>query len=277
MRYEYAYKTSDGKRHVEEMEAPSREAVFAALREKGIKAIKVVATDGSKANGEVRVMGVKKRVVFALVAIAVAATASLVLFLDDGAESVAQPQSAEEQPVMKVATPLPRQMIQGDRKRIENLPTNMFANVAETYLSKFAEPGRDFGGIVASGLAESDEELMKILAEPIYVASDEFTEHIDLKRITAGIKREMRAYMAAGYPAADYLAELVTRQNMEIEQRKKAEKKLKDLVDEAKKDGDKQEAYDFWLKANAQLQSMGIYPLPLPEALRTFQPEFDFD
>ena len=36
------------------MEAESREAVFKALREKGIKAIKVVAADGSKANGEVR-------------------------------------------------------------------------------------------------------------------------------------------------------------------------------------------------------------------------------
>ena len=54
MKYTYAYKESNGTRHEEFMEAPSREAVFAALREKGIKAIKVVAADGSKANGEVR-------------------------------------------------------------------------------------------------------------------------------------------------------------------------------------------------------------------------------
>ena len=54
MKYTYAYKTSDGARHEESMEADSREAVFKALREKGIKAIKVVAADGSKANGEVR-------------------------------------------------------------------------------------------------------------------------------------------------------------------------------------------------------------------------------
>ena len=32
VKYEYAYKTSDGLRHVEEMDAPSREAVFIALR-----------------------------------------------------------------------------------------------------------------------------------------------------------------------------------------------------------------------------------------------------
>ena len=59
--YIYAYKTSDGVRHEERMRAPSREEVFASLRKRGIKAIKVVAADGSKANGEIR--GVRKRVV----------------------------------------------------------------------------------------------------------------------------------------------------------------------------------------------------------------------
>ena len=53
MKFTYAYKTSDGVRHEAAMDAESREAVFAALRERGIKAIKVVAADGSKANGEV--------------------------------------------------------------------------------------------------------------------------------------------------------------------------------------------------------------------------------
>ena len=52
MKYTYAYKTSDGVRHEDAMEADSREEVFVRLRERGIKAIKVVAADGSKANGE---------------------------------------------------------------------------------------------------------------------------------------------------------------------------------------------------------------------------------
>ena len=69
MKYTYAYKTSDGARHEAAMEAGSRDAVFAALRARGIKAIKVVAADGSKANGEVR--GIQKRVVaVALLAVA---------------------------------------------------------------------------------------------------------------------------------------------------------------------------------------------------------------
>ena len=64
MKYTYAYKESNGTRHEESMEADSREAVFKALREKGIKAIKVIAADGSKANGEIR--GYRLRTVIAV-------------------------------------------------------------------------------------------------------------------------------------------------------------------------------------------------------------------
>ena len=51
MKYIYAYKSSDGSRHEASMDAESREAVFEVLRKKGIRPIKVVAGDGSKANG----------------------------------------------------------------------------------------------------------------------------------------------------------------------------------------------------------------------------------
>ena len=64
MKYTYAYKTSDGTRHEDSMEASSRDAVFKALRVKGIKAIKVVAADGSKANGEIK--GFRLRTVIAV-------------------------------------------------------------------------------------------------------------------------------------------------------------------------------------------------------------------
>ena len=77
MKYTYAYKTSDGARHEEAMEAGSREAVFVALREKGIKAIKVVAADGSKANGEIR--GIGKRILAASI-VATALLAGLAVY-----------------------------------------------------------------------------------------------------------------------------------------------------------------------------------------------------
>ena len=41
MKFEYAYKTPDGTRHVACMKARSKERVFAALRERGIRPIRV--------------------------------------------------------------------------------------------------------------------------------------------------------------------------------------------------------------------------------------------
>ena len=61
MKYTYAYKTSDGTRHEASIEAASRDTAFAVLRERGIRPIKVVAADGSKANGAP--VGVRRRVV----------------------------------------------------------------------------------------------------------------------------------------------------------------------------------------------------------------------
>ena len=76
MKYSYAYKTSDGTRHEDAMEAESREAVFASLREKGIKAIKVVAADGSRANGEVRGYRLRTVVLVGVIAAVLAGTAA---------------------------------------------------------------------------------------------------------------------------------------------------------------------------------------------------------
>ena len=88
---------------------------------------------------------------------------------------------------------------------------------------------------------------------------------VDLKRIVAGMKREMRAYLAGGGTVDGYLAELEKRQRLEVSYRERAEQRLAELLK------DQKAAYAYWLKANAQLQSMGIYPLPLPDALRMYQ------
>ena len=96
MKYIYAYKTSDGTRHQSSMNADSREEVFISLRARGIKAIKVVAADGSKANGEIR--GVRKRVVFgsAVAAAIVAAVSVYFAFTIGVAETATSPYTAKE-------------------------------------------------------------------------------------------------------------------------------------------------------------------------------------
>ena len=269
MKYTYAYKTSDGTRHEASMNAASREEVFAELRKQGVKAIKVVAADGSKANGEVR--GVRKRVVAMFVCIAALITGLAVYFAPVKPTTV--PTSTTKSTTINItktknATSLPRQMIHGDRTRIKEAAESL-TNAAERVLAAFAEPGRTF---TLQSKLPTEAEFADVLRNSIKVADDEFTESVDLKRIVTRIKSDMRRYLAAGGTSEEFVGELIKRQKQEIAYREKAESRLKELLS-----GDSAKAYDFFLKANAQLQSMGIYPLPLPDSLRSHQLSLDFD
>ena len=145
----------------------------------------------------------------------------------------------------------------------------VFRFAAERWLARYAEPGRLVAAQPAERPAPADFEAA--LREPIRIASSDFTEVVDLKRIVTGMKREMRAYLAGGGTAEQYLAELEKRQRLEISYRENAEKRLGEQLKNPK------DAYAYWLKANAQLQAMGIYPLALPDALRSYQMSFDID
>ena len=61
------------------MDASSREEVFMALREQGIRPIKVVAADGAKANGEIH--GVRRRFIALSILAGMALTAGLALLI----------------------------------------------------------------------------------------------------------------------------------------------------------------------------------------------------
>ena len=174
----------------------------------------------------------------------------------------------------------------------------MFAHAAERWLARYAEPGRKIEGLKIEDLRlGGDEAWRSCLREPIRIASSDFTEVVDLKRIVAGMKREMNAYLAGGGTVDGYLAELEKRQRLEISYRERAEQRLKELLNEPK-DGGRNElrpsrskasdagardarpyqaAYAYWLKANAALKSMGIYELPLPDALRAYQMGLDIE
>lgn len=274
-RFTYVYRSSDGVRHEEQITAGSRDEAFASLRERGIKPIKVIAADGSKANGEIN--GVKKRYV-ALVAVAAAAVAAGIAYWGGTRVGAGKPTevvlTTEDGSVKikaSIAQPLARQEIPGSRARIEDIPSTLFKSPAEAFLARFAEPGRP---LPDTSETPPESEFRAALAEPIYFASNELTEYIDLKRIVAGIKREMSAYLNGGGTLEAYIAELVKRQKMEIVYRDNAEKRLDAMLDSNKSAED---VYAYWLKANAQLQAMGIYPLVLPDSLRNYQLNMDFE
>jgi len=265
-------------RHEESINASSREEVFSLLRSKGIKAIKVVAADGSKANGEVR--GVRRQTVVVSVIFAILITGFGAYILgpsNSTSAAIASVPSVAPEAILHVAKPLTRQMINGDRQRIEDA-VNSLSNTVDRLLAAFAEPGRPIAE--APILRPSPADVEVCLATPLRYSDNEFTESVDLKRIVAKIKSELKNYIAEGGSVEEYINELVKRQKLELSYREKAERTLSRMLKSSpsmKSNTDKQLVYDFWLKANAQLQSMGIYPIPLPSQLRGYQATLDFD
>lgn len=260
MEFAYIYRTSAGERLEATIEAPDRDAAFEALRSQGIRPIKVVAKDGSKANGEPARMRLWPFAVLAA-ALVVGIGVSFYVGRRSSGMVVVTPDGTEIK--TSVATPLERQRIPGDRQRIDKA-RGEFAFAAERVLARFAEPGRSHA--VADLSADDWAECLKT---PIKIASTDFSETIDLKRIVACMKRELSAYIAAGGTWNEYLAELAKRQKLESSYRENAERKVNESLSGEKPDLAK--AYDLWLKANAQLEAMGIYPIAIPDALRGYQ------
>ena len=299
VKFTYTYRSSDGQRHTAEIEAESRDAAFAKVRsELGVKPIKVVLAEPGPTSSAGR-NPARRTVAYVLSVALVLLTAGGMWWMlrakDDAPYQVMTPQG----PVTyTVAQPLPRQTIPGDRTRIEAARNSAFKSPAETYLARYAEPGRIVGSrgrspsLQQTGPKPADGEFAAALREPLRIASTDFTEVVDLKRIVAGMKREMRAYLAGGGTVDGYLAELEKRQRLEASYRDSAERRLNEMLNaessstkatEDKRESQKPEtgdpklraAYAYWLKANAQLQAMGIYPLALPDVLRTYQMTLD--
>ena len=200
MKYTFAYKTSDGIRHEDSLEAESRDEVFQVLRGRGIRPIKVVAADGSKANGEVH--GLRKRAVLGLVALA-ALVAGVVAYL--GGERTGAATAANS------AANAPRHQIYGDPAIMEGLERGDFAAVlprtGDQMLAVFAQPGKLMCAKGANPrLLDSTMEVAfaayakdELAAEhDIAIDAGEERELRELKQIINGMREEMRYYLANG-------------------------------------------------------------------------------
>ena len=287
MTFTYTYRSSDGQRHTAEIEAESRDAAFARVRaELGIKPIKVVAAAGH-ATAQ-RHGGYRPIVPYVLLVVFVLSAVGVALWWmrrDGGIAPYRFTVNTPQGPVTyTAAAPLPRQAIPGDRARIEAARETAFKSPAERLLARFAEPGR----MVENGFSSpAHEDFKACLREPIRIASTDFTEVVDLKRIVTGMKREMNAYLTGGGTVQQYLAELAKRQKLEISYRERAEQRLDAMLrkhDSSPGQASKQsnnnalrDAYAYWLKVNASLKSMGIYELPLPDALYGYQSGLDLE
>jgi len=251
MRYTYAYKTSDGTRHEAAMDAPSRDAVFAALRERGIRAIKVVAADGSKSNGEVR--GIRKRIVAALLLL----TAAVAGILSFSLGKVEHPESSVESALFTAQT---RRQVIGDAaiidKGIRTGWSNVFVSEGDRFLASFAIPGAN-AGVRTTNI----EELNRVVNRPIEATSADGLESRQIKAMVEGMKQEARAYVAAGGTIVEYGNRLTERQDAEIAIYKRAEAEVL-----AAQKTMSESAFNTLLEQrNDELRNLGIRPITLSD------------
>ena len=256
MKYTYAYKTSDGARHEDSMEAESREAVFAALRAKGIKAIKVVAADGSKANGEVR--GIQKRVVAALVVLAAAVVGGVAYFQGTrtGAALAANPAAVS-----------PRHQIYGDPAIMEGLERGDFAAVlpraGDQLLAVFAQPGKLMcaKGTNPRLLDATMEAAFTVYAKDelaadhdIAIDAGEERELRELKQIINGMREEMRYYLANGNGTPrSFWRRLNERTTQEMQ-----------IYERTRRELENESSPEVWESKNDALRRLGLRTIPNP-------------
>ena len=259
MTYTYAYKTSDGVRHEAAMDAESREAVFAALRTQGIKAIKVVAADGSKANGEIR--GVRKRVVMVIVVIAAVVVGIAAFFLGESNNRTIKQSNN--------SLSAPRHQIYGDPVIVGAFERGDFGdaltNKADRMLAWFAQPGklmspkgvdpRRMAGEFAATYCNMSPDLREVSGTSCQFLPDDSREVRELKQIVNGMREEMRAYLANGNGTPrSYWRRLIERTQQEMQIRERTRRELEHEKDAA-----------VWEGKNEALRRLGLRTIPNPK------------
>ena len=246
MKYTYAYKTSDGVRHEATMNASSREEVFATLRKQGIKAIKVVAADGSKANGEIH--GVRKRAVAALVAFVALGVGVVAYFT--GTRSGGD---LSDSTATAFATGQDRRQVIGDaaiiEKGIRNGWSDVFELEGERFLASFAIPG-----VKAGQRNTSEKEFTAALENKCTVADSDSLEARQIKAMVEGMKEEALRYIAAGGSIISYGKRLTERQDAEIA----VYNRVKADIEKARTTMPEANFMTYWEKRNDELRNLGI-------------------
>ena len=254
MTYTYAYKTSDGKRHEDAMDAPSREAVFESLRARGIRPIKVVAADGSKANGEQEEGRSKRGKAWRYAAFVV--LASFISLLSLLSLKSLLPSGSPPAPAFE--TSQTRRYPIGDAAVVEKGIltgwSDVFPEEGERFFASFAIPG-----VKAGQRNTTVEELSAALKREVAASPGDGMEARQIKAMVEGMKAEARAYVAAGGNLVEYGRRLTERQDAEIAIYERAKADL-EAARASKSEGD---LVAYWEALNDRLRNLGIRLLPL--------------
>ena len=222
MKFTYSYKTSDGALHHGVFSASSKEAVYSSLKKNGVKPFDVRLAPG--VFNRIRSFG------FRWFAIVILAAAIITLL---SVEFVKPVESDYEKGGSAKA--IGRRQVWGDAAIIEQaVATNwrdVFDSPGECFLARYARPGVEVPQSILPSTFE--DGLVAVVDRPIPVAADEMIEYKQVKAIVAGMKEELRAYLADGGTARGYISRLVERQSEEVRFLRSTERRLAAMSSDA--------------------------------------------
>ena len=247
MKFLYEYRTSDNAKHGGVIKAADSSAAYALLKSRGIKPSRFVEAPGffNKLFGKG-----KRWIAIAVLGVLCLALCAVVLGTGRGARSAVHEFDATA-----------RRQVIGDAEVIAaGIRTgwaDVFEGEGERFLASFAIPG-----VAAGQRSTTEEEIRAALSRSVAVMPSDTIETRQIKAMVAGMKAELREFLAAGGTVKRYGKRLVSRQEEEISYyaRAKAE------VDRAVKAGKgESELSALVSKNNAALRKLGIKLVVLPD------------
>lgn len=220
MLFTYSYKTSDGVRHEAEMEAKDAPSVFAELRARGIRPIKVHPKGDP--DGVIAARRRFRRRLFVLLPL-VSALVGVVAYLLGRETTAEQPNPAPmsrghvvESQVVSLADAIAQQAARARPRRwfAEVPPITALSRPSERFLANFAQPGELVKNVPPFDRALEDD-LLDAMEEGLTVAEGDPADVAQLKRIVIGMLDDARVYVKTGKSVREYAGYLKTRQKME--------------------------------------------------------------
>ena len=245
MKFGYAYKKSDGTRLEDTFEAKSKEDVFASLRAKGIKPIKV---------WEIHSRFYVSRRTRLIIVLALVSVVSVIyaLRMKREVEQLGTNATQDERPTA------PRHQIYGDPALLEEMEregfSTVFPDLGDRVLAAYAIPGKLCAGVLHLTRGAMVKAMEESKDKDIIFSPDDSTEANELKKVVQGMKDELRWYIGDGVGTVEtYLNRLQERQE---EEARIYERTVREL--EASNDP------KLRLERNAALRAMGLRTIPRP-------------
>lgn len=238
MKYVYHYQTSGNENRTGEIRARNRADAYARLRKQGIRPYRLVGDDP---------LNWRPWAVGSLVALLAAALAFAVWRIRSAGDD---------------RSPLPRGQLYGDASVIAEGVfsdwSKVLARPLDRYLAAYAQPG----AFVPPPLLSSAEyaALESDLAADVGYVKGERMEVRQLKNILAGMRDEMRRFLADGGTVGGYMEFLESRQRGEQAFRDKARAHVERAPQSL--------LYQTWTGVNAALRERGLAPIEMPPTLR---------